>query len=209
MDRAEKFWDNRASDFNSSSEDDAPDPIYTRKLEITKNYLVPDDVVLDYACATGYITLDLAGHARELHGIDISSKMIEAAKRRAETSGIENVQFTHAKISDERYQQESFDAILAFNILHLVESPSEVVQRINALLKPGGVFISATPSVNSKMSFAGIFFVLLSKIGIVPNLNFASVSELEGLVTDSDFQIVESELVKGAMGHHFIVAKKS
>ena len=207
MDRAEKFWDGRAESFDAPSGNDDPDPIYTRKIEVTKKYLDTDAVVLDFACATGYISLDLADVAGQVHGIDISSKMIEAAKRRAAEREIENVHFAHATVFDDKYASESFDVVLAFNILHLVNDRPKVIQRINELLKPGGVFISATPSVES-MSLPGLLMVLLSKIGIVPHLKFSTVSELEEMVLSEKFQIVESEFHKDTIGHHFIVAKK-
>lgn len=56
----------------------------------------------------------------------------------AEKRKITNSYFTHAAIFDERLKTEFFDAILAFNVLHLVEDTPQVLARINRLLKPGG-----------------------------------------------------------------------
>lgn len=42
------------------------------KLNITKK-----DVVLDYGCGTGEITLELAYHAKEVIGVDISPFMLK------------------------------------------------------------------------------------------------------------------------------------
>ena len=59
------------------------DKTYKKTLEITKKHLKSSDIVLDYACATGLYSIELAGNVKEIHGIDISSKMIEAAERKA------------------------------------------------------------------------------------------------------------------------------
>jgi hypothetical protein len=70
------------------------------------------------------------------------------------------------------------------------------VERINQLLKPGGLFISATPCLGEK-PFVSILInipvFLLSKIGILPHINFFSVSRLAASITNGNFQIIENE----------------
>ncbi|NEW06798.1 methyltransferase domain-containing protein [Paenibacillus sp. SYP-B3998] len=56
-----------------------------------------------------------------------------------------NINYAHSTIFDERYKKGSFDVILVFHVLHLLEDEHIVLQRINELLKPGGLLISATP----------------------------------------------------------------
>jgi 2-polyprenyl-3-methyl-5-hydroxy-6-metoxy-1,4-benzoquinol methylase len=50
--------------------------------------------------------------------------------------------------------------ILAFHVLHLLEDTQEVVQRMHELLKPGGLFVSATACMGEK-SFLGMFLLLV------------------------------------------------
>jgi ubiquinone/menaquinone biosynthesis C-methylase UbiE len=114
MDRSEKFWDGRANEYDRGEE--KYQQTYCKTVENTKRHLHRGDVVLDYACGTGIVTHELAGHVKEIHAIDISSKMIEMAKRRAGELKIENVNYAQATIFVERYGEESFDAILAFSI---------------------------------------------------------------------------------------------
>ena len=126
MNKSEKFWDRISKNYDKR----AKDKTYKKTLEITKKHLKSSDIVLDYACATGLYSIELAGNVKEIHGIDISSKMIETAKRKA----TKNVNFEKATIF-EKYEKETFNVILAFNILHLLEEPQKVMQRINELLK--------------------------------------------------------------------------
>src|SRR4030042_2711829 len=116
----EKVFDRSAKTYDKTEEVDFKQ--YTIKtLENTKKYLNKNDIVLDYGCATGMKALELAGHVKNIYSIDISSKMIEAAKRKAAERNIGNVDFIHTTLFDEKFKKESFDAILAFNILHLLE----------------------------------------------------------------------------------------
>lgn len=53
--------------------------------------------------------------------------------------------FTKATLFDESLERESFDAVLAFNIFHLLEGAPKALRRIDELLKPGGLLMSVTP----------------------------------------------------------------
>ena len=100
--------------------------------------------------------------------------MIEAAKRGAVERKIENVDFAYTTIFDERYKKESFDVIMAFGILHVLDDAQQAIQRITELLKSGGFFISTTPCLKEKMAltnkFQLYFYLLLIKIGLLPNI---------------------------------------
>jgi len=78
MNKSEKFWDRTSKNYDKRAKDKA----YEKTLEITKKHLKSSDIVLDYACATGLYSNELAGNVKEIHGIDISSKMIETAKKK-------------------------------------------------------------------------------------------------------------------------------
>jgi 2-polyprenyl-3-methyl-5-hydroxy-6-metoxy-1,4-benzoquinol methylase len=105
----------------------------------------------------------------------ISSKMIDAAKRKAAERRIENINYVQSTRFDERYTKESFNLILAFNILHLVKDTQKAILRIKELLKPGGLFISETARMGQKKSLVSTLLFLLSKIGIVPFTNFLKI----------------------------------
>jgi 2-polyprenyl-3-methyl-5-hydroxy-6-metoxy-1,4-benzoquinol methylase len=209
MDKSEKFWDRMSKNYDRQAGNDT---IYKRTLEITKKHLKSSDIVLDFACATGLYSIELANNVKEIQGIDISSKMVEAAKRKAGERKFENIDFAQATIFDERYKKESFNVILAFNILHLLEDTQKVVQRINELLRPGGLIIASTACLKEKKTFLSFLFFLLvfslTKIGIVPHVRFFKISELENLITNGNFQIVKTESLNHSPQEYFIVAKK-
>ena len=150
---------------------------------------------------------------KEIHAIDISPKMIEIAKQKAVASKVKNIHFVQTDIFDERYKKESFDVILAFNMLHTVADPQIVMRRVYALLKPEGLFISVTPCLREKMAFLVNIQIqlvrILCKIGVIPiPIRRLNSSELDDLLVNRDFQTIDTEkLYKGASSY-YVVAKK-
>jgi 2-polyprenyl-3-methyl-5-hydroxy-6-metoxy-1,4-benzoquinol methylase len=206
MHRSERFWDRRSIEYDRHESKHRQDLFKT--IENAKKHLNASDIVLDYACGTGIITNEIADNVQEIHAIDISSKMIEVAERRAGEREIGNIHYAQSTIFDERYGEASFDVILAFSILHLLEDTRKVMQRISELLKPGGLFISATPCMGEKKSFLGVFFFLLSRTGIAPYMKFLKFSELESMIANGHFRIVEVEDLHQTPPNYFMVARK-
>ena len=210
MNKTEKFWDKVSNKFDKRSQ--KIDQTEIKTLENTKKYLNVNDIVLDYGCAIGTMAIEIADNVKKIHGIDISLKMIDAAKRKAAERKIENIHFAQSTIFDERYKRESFDVILAFNILHFLKDTQKVMTRINELLKPKGLIISVTPCLGEKKSFINILIFLLvflqTKMGMVPYIRFFRISEFEDSIANGNFQIVETESLQSTAEQYFIVAKK-
>ena len=188
------FWDRLANNFDE--QEGQYKHTHLKTVENVTKYLNANDLVLDYGCATGKTACEIAGQVKEVRGIDFSSKMIAAAKRNAAERKIQNTDFTQATIFDQRLKQESFDVILAFGILHLLKDPSQAIQRINKLLKPGGWFVSSTACMGDDETIPTVINNILfipSRIGIFPYLRFLKISELEHSITHGKFQIVETE----------------
>ncbi|MFC1650729.1 class I SAM-dependent methyltransferase [Candidatus Latescibacterota bacterium] len=206
-----KYWDKIADKYDKT--DKQFEQIHFKIIENTKKYLNVSDVVLDYGCATGTKAFELAGNVKKIQGIDLSSKMIENAKSKAVELNIDNVNFTHATIYDERYKRESFDVILAFNILHLVEDNRKAMRRIAELLKPDGLLISTTPCLKEKMAFLMksklYFYLLLIKLGLLPNMvKRFTFSELYDLIAIGNLEIIEAEKIFHWMSYCFYCSKK-
>jgi 2-polyprenyl-3-methyl-5-hydroxy-6-metoxy-1,4-benzoquinol methylase len=206
MNRTQKFWDRMANNYDRQVNQD--DDAAIKTIEKTKHYLKRSHVVLDYACATGKFTFEFAGLVKDVQGLDISSKMIAVAQNNAAQRQIENIHFEQTTIFDERYTKEMFDVILAFNILHLVEDPQQVVERIFSLLKPGGFFISDTPCLGEGKPFMSFVLSLLGKVRLVPRISIFSIAELTTLIAQPNFQIMDAEDGGEAPVHYFICARR-
>jgi 2-polyprenyl-3-methyl-5-hydroxy-6-metoxy-1,4-benzoquinol methylase len=203
--KSEKFWDRIAKYFDWVEKKD--EPINLKIIEKTKNLINSCDTVLDFGCGSGTAAIAIASSVKKINGIDISSKMIELAKRKAEESKVRNIDFEQATIFDEKFKTESFDVILCFYLLHLLENTSRVMQRINNLLKPGGLIISATPCIRG--TYFGFLLSPISKIGLIPQITTFKITELEKLMTDEDLHIVRVECLHKSGKQYFVVARKN
>ncbi|HJH29383.1 MAG TPA: class I SAM-dependent methyltransferase [Methanosarcinaceae archaeon] len=204
MNKSEKFWDRMAKYIDRVERKDEPTNI--KIIEKTRNRLKISDNVLDYGCGTGTAAIEIASSVKKVKGIDISPKMIEAAKGKTVECKVKNIDFAQTTIFDEKLEKGSFDVILCFNLLHFVEDMPKVMQRINELLKPGGLIISATPCIRG--TFLGVLLSPVSKIGLIPPIKSFKISELEDSIANGNFEIVETECLHQRSQQYFIAAKK-
>ena len=204
MSNAAQFWDRQASRYDTTEKH--YEPTYKRIVENTRRYLNAGSTVLDYGCGTGTITVEIAPEVNVVRALDLSSGMIDVAKSKAVERGIKNITFARGTLFE---QQESFDVILAFNILHLLQHTSQVMQKIHTLLKPGGLFISATGCLAEKRSLVSFLMPLLSKTGIVPYVRSFKAAELKASIVEGGFHIIETEILVQEPPSYFIVAEKA
>lgn len=115
--------------------------------------------VLDYGCAHGHYTINLAKQFPDKHfiGVDITASNIEKAKAWAKQDGITNVEFYQGYVDTERAQivhadsKEEFalvncyDAIIAAEVLEHLESPAAVSDTLESYLVEDGQMIITTP----------------------------------------------------------------
>ena len=211
MNKSEDFWDRASKNYDKTEK--RFEYIHSRSRENTKRFLKGSDTVLDYGCGTGTAACQFSSQVKEIHAIDISSKMIEIAREKAEATKVENVRFEQSDIFDSKYSNESYDVILAFNMLHTVPSPQDVMLRINELLKPDGLFISVTPCLRQRMSFLVNLQIqlvrVLCKLGLIPiPIRRITSSEVEDLLETGGFQSIEFEEIYKDASSYFVVAKK-
>jgi len=199
-----RFWDRISKGYDRN---DKADETYLKMLDIMRGYLNKDDTLMDLGCATGSISIDLSGSVRKVVGIDISPEMVRLAKEKAKTHRVENVYFARSTIFDERYEPGTYDSVMAFNVLHLLDDPGNAIKRINDLLKENGIFISNTVCLGEKGRLIGGLMTIVSKIGLMPKVNKFSVSELKEMIERNGFKIIESMTFEDRH-HPFIIAKK-
>ncbi len=94
MDRSARFWDRIAKRYARRPVTD--EAAYQKKLQVTREYFNSESEVLEFGCGTGSTAIAHAPHVNRIHAIDISSKMLEIARGKADQAGIENVTFEQA-----------------------------------------------------------------------------------------------------------------
>jgi len=203
----DKFWDRAARNYDAGSQDH--DANYERRLEKLKSLLKPTDNVLDFACATGEIGLGVTPFVARVHGIDVSEGMIALANKKVAERGINNASFGQTDVFDPDIKGQSFSVILAFNIFHLLEDAPSVLARLHDILAPGGLLISSTPCLGN----GNIFFRAMIRFGasmkLMPMVHSFKASEIERLVSEQKFEILESKPWDEKNTVRWILARKS
>jgi len=213
INKAQQFWDKQAKRFDDNQKQFQP--ASQEIISRTKEYLNSNDKVLDFGCATGIKTLELAGGIKHIHGLDISTEMISEAIKKKNRLNVANVSFSQGTIFHDDLEKASFDKIVAYSLIHLLEDSEKVIQRIHELLKPGGLFVSETACFKDKMDcktrleFTAYRF--MKRLGIFPlHLNMFKSSDIEHLINRQNFNIIKAEkLFLNGMTIIFIVAEKN
>lgn len=105
-----------------------------------------DQCVLDAGCGTGLTALRIAEQhpGCKVYGIDLSPKMIEAARRNAAERGLD-LDLRVGSIVDLPYPDAAFDVVLTNIVFHHLDMAEkrQAVAEIARVLKPGGRYVSA------------------------------------------------------------------
>jgi len=206
MQPPDTFWDKRSKKYDDDIQNH--DSIYEKRSQKTKSLLKETDTVLDFACATGEISLDIASHVPQVLGIDLSEKMIALANKKGREHQIDNVSFSQIDIFDQRLTNHSFSAIMAFNIFHLLDDAPKVLDRLHDLLAPGGLLISETPCLGERNWIIRSLIKFAVKVGLAPMILNLTVADLESLVSSQNFKILETKIWDKKNSVQWILARK-
>ena len=115
---------------------------FTRRLKRLERFVQPGRL-LDVGCATGFFLSEAHSRGWQVQGLDISSFAVQYTRDRfgfAVQSG---------SLLEMEYPRNSYDLVTLWDVIEHVPDPKEYVMRIAELLKPGGLFVLATPDINS------------------------------------------------------------
>lgn len=99
--------------------------------------------VLDLGCSSGGFLSSLEGPRWERYGIEMSETMAKRAELRC------GARVFVGDILDAPFSAGSFDAITCFHVFEHLYQPKQVLARVSDWLKPGGVFYTMMPNINS------------------------------------------------------------
>ncbi|MEV6488011.1 methyltransferase domain-containing protein [Actinoplanes sp. NPDC051633] len=127
------YWAVHADRFDRSLE--RYHPAFMRAAAIE-----PGSRVLDIGCGTGQTTRDAARLAPEgsAFGVDLSSEMIDVARRLAEREGTANARFAHADAQVHPFDEGAFDIAISRTGSMFFGQPHVAFANIARALRPGG-----------------------------------------------------------------------
>ena len=124
-------------------------PIYERAMRADQRIytfmyeripaVIRDRDVLEIATGPGLLAKHVAPAARTMLATDYSDGMIAQAKKGDCPA---NLRFEVADATKLPYTDNSFDAVLIANALHIIPEPEKALREIDRVLRPGGILIA-------------------------------------------------------------------
>ncbi len=124
-------------------------PIYERAMRADQRIytfmyeripaIIRDRDVLEIATGPGLLAKYVAPAARTMLATDYSDGMIAQAKKGDCPA---NLRFEVADATKLPYTDDSFDAVLIANALHIIPEPEKALREIDRVLRPGGILIA-------------------------------------------------------------------
>ena len=133
-----KIWDLYAPIYKQAMK--ADQKIYTFMYERIPQ-MIKEMEVLEIATGPGLLARHVAPAAKRMVATDYSDGMIAEAKK-GECPA--NLTFEVADAMNLPYADNSFDAVLIANALHIVPDPVKALNEIERVLRPGGLLIAPT-----------------------------------------------------------------
>jgi SAM-dependent methyltransferase len=101
----------------------------------------PGESVLDVGCGCGQTAVELArrvGLIGSVTAVDISTVMLEEARRRVAASGMGHVHFENADAQTHPFSPETFDLLFSRFGVMFFSDPTAAFANLQAALRPGG-----------------------------------------------------------------------
>jgi SAM-dependent methyltransferase len=201
--RQQRFWNRIAQRYAARPLKNVA--AYEAMLADAAARLSPQDRVLEIGCGTGGTAIHLAPFVSEFVATDFAAEMVRIAQ--AKPAG-GNLRFIVADVA-QGLDQGPFDAVCAFNVLHLLDDLPDTLARIHAALTPGGQLISKTWCFADLNPGMRALFAVLRVIGLFPKVNMLSEPALRQAILAAGFEIVDQRQFGTYPQNPYIVARKA
>lgn len=107
--------------------------------------------VLDFGCGSGYGTARIAKDCKRIIGIDISVDVVDYARSKFQADNLHFTAITPVEQQPLPFADQSFDVVLSFQVIEHVPDVGRYLSEIGRVLRPGGIFVVATPDRSSRL----------------------------------------------------------
>ena len=136
--------------------------VYDGTGAVVARLIRPGDTVLECACGTGAIASAIAPACARVVATDFSEGMLKQARKKL--ARFPHVVVEQADITDLHYADDSFDAVVAGNVIHLLPEPGDALKELKRVVRPGGTIIVPTYVIPKKSYRA--FFERMGCVGV-------------------------------------------
>jgi ubiquinone/menaquinone biosynthesis C-methylase UbiE len=100
-----------------------------------------DDLALDICCGPGALTLDLARYVEHVTGLDLTPAMLEQARARQASVGVDNVDWVVGDANQIPFPTARFSLVSCSSAFHHLADPARVFNEMVRVCSPGGRII--------------------------------------------------------------------
>ena len=119
-----------------------------RKVNIIKRYIPLPCSLLDVGCGNGGFLKYLDPHLFDAHGLEPVKEAVEAANQAG-------LQVSQGNILKDSLSPERYDVVTLWHVFEHIKDPVATLNRIHAILRPGGILVMSMPNANSLASRFG------------------------------------------------------
>ena len=188
------FWD-KVSGVYDLFENIYNKSVYQSTGESVAKYIKNTDRVLECACGTGAISIFIAPVCKELIVSDYSVGMLKQAKKKLKN--YDNIDYRRVDITDIEAEDNSFDVVVAGNVIHLLPDPQRAMNELTRVCKDGGRLVIPT-YINGDEGTNKLAVKFLEKLGASFKCQFDAES-YERFFEDMGYENVTYEVVRGRM----------
>ncbi|MSR05505.1 MAG: class I SAM-dependent methyltransferase [Gemmatimonadetes bacterium] len=161
------------------------------RAEAAVRHLAGGVRLLDLGCGAGTLALLLHGRYREVHGIDLSARAVDAAKRRGVQARVGDL---NARLP---YDDGMFDAVTNLSVLQYVFDPAALMLEIRRVLAPGGRALIGFPNMRTLIRVGRLLMGRFPRVSQDPGYDGGTIHyfcrrNVEELVAQSGMTIENS-----------------
>ena len=175
-------------------------PIYKDRIcsTIQSLNIPPDAKVLEVGVGTG-ISLDAYPPSADVLAVDLSQAMLDQAAARVESLGLTNVRLQMMDALNIEAEDETFDFVMAFHIVSVVNDVDRMMQGLYRVCKPGGKIIVINHFRSPKFWLAPLVDLaspLTRKLGWRTNLKIDEVVNAVPIQVDRQYKTTPYSLFR-------------
>ena len=194
------FWDRWAKRYDTAMSADRK--IYEKLTDRMKKSLTRNMSVLELACGTGLLSVQLAGSVKMMEATDFSEDMIRQAKAKKNSSRL------HFSVQDATalpYTPKTFDAVIISNALHIMPDPEKALSEIRRVLKQDGMLIA--PTFTAAGSILGRLKIRIMELSGFKVFHTWTPERYLNFLKDNGFTVTKSEIYSGRLTLTYAEAK--
>jgi len=149
---------------------------------------------LEVGCGSGAVCRYVAQkYLLNATGIDVDAEQIQLAQE--STGNMPNIRFLEADATNLPFQDDGFDLVLSFGVMHHISNWLDALAEIKRVLKPGGYFIYADL----------VYPRVIAKIGKSLNHNYGvtTTHDLNLFIEENDFSIIRASSSKSLIWNNY------